>query len=648
MSARVGWLIVFLALYATYCVFWGVESARGRRGAMEFFLGERALPSWTFVAAATAASFTGWVAIGLPAAILRDGFPASALALGAIVIPLAGALTLCRQWILSRRFGFVTPVEMYADYVGGPLIRPIVLGVALLFALPFLGMQLAATGYLLQVLSDGLIPWVPGMWGLGGLVFLYVVLGGMRATVFVGVLQALLFATAIVGIGVIAWVELGGFGNFVGLLAKLGATRVGEWGATSDNNYNALFATPGIVQFVAGYGREAPVGGVWTTAMVLSTAMSLMGLQLAPQFAIAAFSTRDARGFAPQQVWAAAGAVGFGLVFFSAIAGVGALFLGASSALNHASLAIAHNLPALEGGREAGLIAYYLNSLAVRAPWFLGLLAVACVAATQATAALYISGTGTMFARDFYRHYLNPAARDGEQKMFGRIGVGLTMLFALLGATYAPHAQAEIGALALSAALQLLPLALAVCWLPWITPVAAMSGLISGLVVVLFTERLGITLAGFFEIDIPWGRWPWTVHSAGWGLVFNVAVCLLLSTLSQSRSRRTHRMRFHDYLAVHAAATSNARIWRSIAWVAGLGWVFFAIGPGLLFGTDLFGAPNAGPDAWLFGIPSIWAWQIMAWALGVLLIWLVAYRLGVSRPPQRSIEVEVDAIPRSL
>ena len=81
MSARVGWLIVFLALYATYCVFWGVDSARGRRGALDFFLGGRALPSWTFAAAATAASFTGWVAIGLPATIFRDGFPASALAL---------------------------------------------------------------------------------------------------------------------------------------------------------------------------------------------------------------------------------------------------------------------------------------------------------------------------------------------------------------------------------------------------------------------------------------------------------------------------------------------------------------------------------------------------------------------------------------
>jgi Na+/proline symporter len=646
MSERLGWLLLFLALYATYCVFWGVDCARGRRGAMDFFLGERGVPSWAYAAAATAASFTGWMALGLPATIFRDGFPAASIALGAIVIPLAGALVLSRQWILSRRFGFVTLAEMYADYFGDPLIRPIVLGVALLFALPFLGMQMAATGLLLQVLSNGLIPWVFGMWGLGALVFVYVVLGGMRAAAFVGVLQALLFGAAIVATGVIAWVELGGFGSFVGLLAKLGASKVGDWGA-STGGYNALFTTPGVVQFVAGFGKESPVGGVWTTSMVLSTALSLMGLQLAPAFAIAAFSTRDARGFAPQQVWLAAAAVGFGLVFFSVIAGVGALFLGASPAINQASLAISHDLPALEGGHEAGLIAHYLNSLAVRAPWFLGLLAVAAAAATQATAALYISATGTMFARDFYRHYLRPTATDRDQKLFGRIGVGFTMLFSLLGATYAPQAQAEIGALALSAALQLLPLALAVCWFPWITPRAATSGLIAGLIVVLFTDKLGITLADFFEIDIPWGRWPWTVHSAGWGIVCNVAVCLLFSLLTQKRSRREHRMRFHDYLAEAAARAPNMRVWSPVAWAAALGWFFFAIGPGLLFGVDLFGAPNAGPSAWLFGIPSIWAWQIIAWALGVLLLWLVAYRLGMSRPPPRPIEMEAEAIRRT-
>jgi Na+/proline symporter len=380
--------------------------------------------------------------------------------------------------------------------------------------------------------------------------------------------------------------------------------------------------------------------------MVLSTALSLMGLQLAPAFAVLAFSARDARGFAPQQVWLAAAAVGFALVFFTVIAGTGALFLGASPAVNQAGLAIGHDLPALEGGHEAALIAYYLDSLGARAPWFLGLLAVGAIAATQATAALYISATGTMFARDVYRHYLRPTAGDRDLKLYGRIGVGFTMLFALLFATYAPSAQAEIGALALSSAVQLLPAALAMCWFPWITPRAALSGLIAGLVVVLFTDRLGITLAAFFEIDIPWGRWPWTVHSAGWGLVVNVAIGLLFSILTQRRSRREHRMRFHDCLAEATARAPNARVWRPIAWAAALAWVFFAIGPGALFGVDLFGAPNAGADAWLFGIPSIWAWQIIAWALGVLLLWLLAYRLGLSRPPARPIELEPEAIRR--
>jgi SSS family solute:Na+ symporter len=645
MSARLGWLFVFVALYATYCIFWGVDSARGRRGALDYFLAGRNLPFWVFAASATTISFTGWMVIGLPASIFRDGFQASALALGAIVIPLAGALVISRQWILSRRFGFVTPVEMYADYFGGPLIRPILLLIALLFAIPFLGLQLAATGYLIEVLSAGAIPWDLAMWALGALVFAYVALGGLRAASFVGVLQALMLAATVVAAGIVAWVELGGFGAFVGLLAKLGASKAGDWGA-AQNGYNAYFATPGVVQFVAGFGKGDPVGGVWTTSMVFSTVLSLMGFQLAPAFAVLAFSTRDARGFAPQQVWLAGAAVGFGLVFFSVIAGVGALFLGASPSPEAAALAGGHDLPALQTGREIGLLAHYLNSLADRAPWFLGLLAVAATAATQATVALYASATGTMFARDFYVCYLRPDASDSDQKLFGRIGVGFTILFALIGATYAPQTQAMFGALALPFALQLLPAALALTWLRWLTPQAVLSGLVVGLTLVFFTEQLGLTLAGFFTIDIPWGRWPWTIHSAAWGLFFNIAVCSLFSLLTQKRSQRERLMQYHDYLAHAAPSAPNVRVWRPIAWIATLAWIFFAIGPGQMFGVALFGAPNVGPGAWLFGIPSIWAWQIMGWAFGVLLLWLLAYRLSLSQPPPRPIEPEAEAIRR--
>lgn len=594
---------------------------------------------------ATVTSLTGWVAIGLPAMVLRDGFPVAPLALSAIAIPMAGTLFLKRQWMVSRRFGYVTPVEVLAGYFGGRLIRPVLLLIALVFALPFLGIQLAATGFLVQVLSDGAISAAFAMWVLTAAVFLYVCLGGMRAATFVGVLQGLLFVTAVVAVGVIAWSQLGGFTSFMDLLAKLGASKLGVWGA-STAGYNAAFETPGVVQFVGGLGREDPVGGLWTASMVLSTGVGLMGLQLAPALAVASFATRDTKGFGPQQVWIAGAAVGLLLVSCGIIAGMGAQFLGGSSALVEGGLAATRDLRGLEDGHEGGLVAAYIRLLGEHAPWFAGLLGVGAVAATQVTAAIYASGTGTIFARDFYRHYINPEASDRQQRFFGQVGVGLTLLGALLGATFAPEVQAQIGTLALAFGAQLLPAMAALCWFDWLTRRAVLSGLIAGLVAAAFTDRLGITLAGMVGIELPWGRWPWTIHAAGWGLACNVALCLVVSLLTQKMADRTRRHAVHGFFAEADSRRPVSRGLRSVAWAVTIAWFFLALGPGLVFGTDLFGAPNGGVGAWLFAIPSLWAWTVLGWAVGVLILWFMAYRLGLSEPPSAPIEPEIDSIRR--
>lgn len=643
MTEALAWLFVFFSLYGAYCAFWGATSARMTRTAGDFFLADRQIPAWVFVLAATVTSLTGWASISLPAIFFQDGFPSASLALCAVTIPLAGVLFLKRQWILSRHFGYVTPAELFSDYFGGHMMRLIVLFVALLFALPFLGMQLAAAGLLLEVLSDGAIPWIFAMWGLTAIVFFYVCLGGMRAAAYVGTLQCLLFVASIIAVGIFAWVSIGGFGAFIDLLAKLGASQIGPWGA-STAGYNAYFETPGVVQFVAGFGRESPNGGVWTTTMVLSFCLALMGLQLSPAFTLGAFATRDAKGFAPQQVWATATAIGVTFVFFAVITGIGALFLGGSAAVAEAGLASLHKLPNLDGGREAGLVGYYLKSIGGHSPWFTALLAVAAVAAVQATAALYASATGTMFARDFYRHFLNPTASDPQQKLFGRIGVGLTLFGALLLATFAPSTQAQLGALALACGLQLLPAAAAVCWLPWITRQAVVAGAIAGLTAALFADQLGLTIAAFIGVDLPWGRWPWTIHSAGWGIALNVTVCLIVSLLTRDQVDREHRLEFHAFLAETAAQTPTKRILRPSAWAAVLIWLFFGTGPGLIIGTDLFGAPNAGRNAWIFGIPSIWAWQIIWWMLGVLLIWFLAYKLEMSTPLRQDVRPRAESL----
>ena len=434
---------------------------------------------------------------------------------------------------------------------------------------------------------------------------------------------------------------LGQYGALNALLAKLG-TAAGPFGNTAQG-YNGSFVIPGVIQFTSGLGHQAPVAGIWTAAMILTYSFALMGIQAGPVFTTWAFSARSPKGFAPQQVWASAAAMGLALLFFAAAAGLAAPFLGASEAAS--ALAVGNSLTP---GRLSGLMGGYIASLGTAAPWFAALLAVCALAAIQAVAAGYALTTGTMLARDLYARHMAPDADDRRARVFGRVAVGGVVLAAVLLGSFAPLSQAQLGALALGFGAQLWPALMAICWVRWFTREAVLLGLIAGLAAVVLTEPFGGALAQFFGVALPWGRWPWTIHSAGWGIAINIAVVLLVSALTQTEAGRAHRARFHDYLREVASLGDAKRGLRTVAWTLTLGWLFFAIGPGALLGNDLFGAPNAGLAGWILGIPSLWAWQILWWGLGVLLIWFLAYKMELSTSPRARIEpVPASARPRA-
>jgi uncharacterized protein YggT (Ycf19 family) len=43
-------------------------------------------------------------------------------------------------------------------------------------------------------------------------------------------------------------------------------------------------------------------------------------------------------------------------------------------------------------------------------------------------------------------------------------------------------------------------------------------------------------------------------------------------------------------------------------------------------------------------MPSIWLWQIIWWALGVAMMWFLAYKLEMSTIPEKEIEVLIEDI----
>ena len=72
------------------------------------------------------------------------------------------------------------------------------------------------------------------------------------------------------------------------------------------------------------------------------------------------------------------------------------------------------------------------------------------------------------------------------------------------------------------------------------------------------------------------------------------------------------------------------------AWIIFATWTFFAVGPGLLIGNELFGKP-LNVESWSFGIPSIWVWNILFWVLGILMVWFLAIKMEMSTSMEKNI-----------
>ena len=640
MSAKVTWLIAFVILYWIYCVYWGLRCAQMAKTATDYFVAGRRLGLWVFVLAATATSFSGWTFMGHPGLIYRDGFQYAYASFYAITIPFTGVMFLKRQWILGKRFGYVTPGEMLADYFKGDGVRILTVVIALCFSIPYLGLQLAASGKLFNVLSDGLFTVTAGTWVLAAVVLIYVASGGLRAVAFVDSLQCILLAFGIVAVGFIAYDLVGGWTELNKGLANVAKVKGAKWGFTQDG-YSSYLAIPGVIQFTAGLGKETPVGGLWTGVMVLTYMFALMGIHSAPAFTMWAFGNADPRPFAPQQVWASSFGIGLILFFFTAAQGMGAHLLGANPAVNAAGVNIANVLPESIGkGGQGNLVPFYINTIGDAAPWFVGLLAVCALAAMQSTGAAYMSTAGGMLTRDLYKKYLNPKASHATQKLFGRMGVAFIVFSALLVATYSKDALVLLGGLAVAFGFQMWVPLMSVCYFPFFTRQGVTLGMAAGIVAVMLTESIGVKL---FGDALPWGRWPWTMHSAFWGMFFNLGTAIIVSAMTQNASDRAHRQKYHDFLAQHAGLPASKQGLKPVAWAITLAWLFFGIGPGAVIGNDIFGSPN-DYSTWTFGIPSIWAWQILFWALGVGMMWFLAYKMEMSTIPDKEIVALTDDI----
>ena len=574
-----------LSLYGVYIA---AMVTRVDRAPGTFVDGGKTVPGWAFALTASGVVLAGFALTGHVALVERYGLQASHVGVGIIIAALASVLVLKRLWLGARITGLPSPGLMIGWYYRSTALRLFVAGLTALFILPFAAHVLGEAGTLIDRATDGALPRHVAIWVMAFMFFLPAVIGGWRAVVLVAGMQS--------AIVVVAMVTAVLFGE--AMLANPGFLTVSipvADGILADR-------IPGVVQYAAGVGKETPTGGIFTTVGIMSAALVLVGIVLSPTFLYLGMTTGPGRAFAVTHVWLMAGLVGAVLV-----------------------LAVPFLAARMDGG--AGAFAAALGRVNVLS----GALAMlGGVIAAQLVVIFFVTGGTLQLARDVLFHDVFPGLSPRAERFATRVALAGAFIPVAILATFLPLTSAVLASVVLSLSVQLAPALLGLTFVPWISRGAVLTGIILGGLVVIFTEPPGLVLFEGLFVDLPWGRWPLTVHSAAWGLMCNVVAVLLISIFTRRSAGRDVRDRLHDEFRESWCVHFGGPASRTATWSLVLIWAFFALGPGAILGNTFFIEPIFADEAALLDLSSLWVWQILCWMIGVPLVWWLAYpaRLG--------------------
>ncbi len=638
MSGKIYSLIIFLALFWVYCLYCGFKNHKKTITPVEFFIYGRQLPTWVYVIVATGTIFSCWAFLVQPGLTLLNGFPYATTTLSVIMVSLISVIFLKKQWMLSKKFGFVTPAEMMASYFKSDLIRILIVVVGIGFAIPFIAMQLSLAGIFLSILSDNIIGAGSASLLLGSILIVYLSLSGIKSLIYIDTLNFLLVIFGIIALGFTVYDLVGGWNLLNESLSRI--SNIKESLFNIKENYDAYLTVPGTVKTVELVNNNSEYDGIWTSSMILTFAFAISGIVMSPSFSMLAFSNREVKSFATQQVWFTSFFMGFILIFFSSAIGVGSIFLGSNEVINQSGNNISNILPNNISPNNLGsLVPHLINVIGEYSPLFFGLLLVCGIAAVHSSNMIYLS-VSAIITRDILKKFFIQNMNNNEQIFAFKIILMVVFIASLVLSIQGSGSIFDLGSFALGIACQMFIPLMAICYIPWLTKNGVSLGIIVGIITVFFTEHIGQVMFG--EL-ISWEKWPLTIHSAFWGILFNFISAVVISFITQEIKETNHKNKIHEFFNDHRNFSIARRSLKPSAWIVTVAWIFFALGPGLLIGNNMFGNPG-NVESWSFGMPSIWVWQIIFWILGVILVWFLGFKMGMSTPSEKTITSQSEDI----
>ena len=389
-----------------------------------------------------------------------------------------------RIWALGKRFGYITPADMLADFYESDAVRVLTAAVSVVFTILYIQVQSQGLGYILSVASGGRVSFEVGTLILLIVAAAYLIAGGLRAVYWTDVIQGVWMYVAVwVGSLVLVY-EL--FGGPVELWQRLAAER------------------PDLLTLPGPEGFFTP--GVW---FGMTIALSF-GIVFQPHMMIRFYTAASARTLK----WLGATTPIYLMTLY-----IPAAMVGLGGALVLPDLEIADRI--------------FPELLFQYAPaWLTGLILAGATAAAMSTLDSILHSNMTVLTRDIYQRFVAPRRSQAHYVTFGR-GVVLVLLavgYVLSVSTF--DFLVTLITLSGAGALQLMPAILGVCY-PGrrsTTRAGVLAGIITGLI------TLYVTRVMVYQ--------PLGIHEAIWSLAVNFAVTIIVSRVSTPPSDET-RARIH-------------------------------------------------------------------------------------------------------
>ncbi len=375
-----------------------------------------------------------------------------------------------RFWLLGQTQGYISMAQYISDVYQDKRIGFIVTVITLVFTVPYVAMQAIGSGYIFQAISNGQLSYAVGTIIFFAIMILLVWMGGMKGVAITDAAQ-----------GVFMWIGMV-VGSYIVITKNFGSINAAY--EQVFETMPALFTLPG------------PNGVVTSADWVSRWIVITIGMMMFPHVTLRFFSGKSLRVLKWSSIFSSIYLTSI-YIFTPAIGMIGRVLM-----------------PDI-----ASPDTIFPEMLLKYTPIVFAALVIAgALAASMSTGDSQLHAVSTMVSTDVYKTYINKDASEYNQYRVAKIATLVFGLLSVIVALMKPGLLGNILALANGGVAALAPAMLGGVYWKKSTPQAAMSSIIIGETVMLFTT---------FVVKNPLG-----IMAGVWGLLvaFIIFVAVSLNT----------------------------------------------------------------------------------------------------------------------